>query len=307
MVWITSGLIFLLGALIGTVLQLLLQAPVNALLSRLARPFMPKGERSIEGVWKCAYNYPRKDEMETECQVVALRQFGQTVTGKSLSDLRHEQRLMGQFRNGRLFTGTWENLRPEQIWHGAFQFELHNEGDRMKGRWLGFDSEGRIQTGLWVWELVHRRPGLAKGETAANLLSDCTSLRSALGIDSHHMRNLIEKYSQAWISRDPSRLDEIFTMDAIYQENAFKAPHVGLHRIKDYWEERIVRIQQNIEFNLLSLDVTGTNCVAEWEAEFDDVEDGERKLIKEVALIKTRGGKISSIAEYWATKVKHKL
>lgn len=43
-------------------------------------------------------------------------------------------------------------------------------------------------------------------------------------------------------------------------------------------------------------------AIAEWEAEFDDVEESVRKHMREIAVLTFEGHLISSLREYWASE-----
>jgi hypothetical protein len=42
--------------------------------------------------------------------------------------------------------------------------------------------------------------------------------------------------------------------------------------------------------------------IAEWEAEFDDLTQGMRKRMREIAVLTFGGGLITSLREYWASE-----
>jgi ketosteroid isomerase-like protein len=46
----------------------------------------------------------------------------------------------------------------------------------------------------------------------------------------------------------------------------------------------------------------GETVIAEWEAEFDDVVQGTRKRMREIAVLVFDGGLVSSLREYWASE-----
>ncbi|HEX2301636.1 MAG TPA: hypothetical protein VHH34_24550, partial [Pseudonocardiaceae bacterium] len=53
---------------------------------------------------------------------------------------------------------------------------------------------------------------------------------------------------------------------------------------------------------LLNLYLDGNTAVAEWEAQFDDVVQGVRKRMREVAILVFEGKLIASLREYWASE-----
>jgi len=64
----------------------------------------------------------------------------------------------------------------------------------------------------------------------------------------------------------------------------------------------VVRDQANITCRLLNLYLDGDTAIAEWEAEFDDVAQGVRKRMREIAVLVFEGHLIASLREYWASE-----
>jgi ketosteroid isomerase-like protein len=53
---------------------------------------------------------------------------------------------------------------------------------------------------------------------------------------------------------------------------------------------------------LLNLYLDGTTAIAEWEARFDDVAQGHRKRMREVAILELDGNRVASLREYWTSE-----
>ena len=53
---------------------------------------------------------------------------------------------------------------------------------------------------------------------------------------------------------------------------------------------------------LLNLYTDGATAIAEWEARFDDVVDGHRKRVREVAILELDGDRVASLREYWTSE-----
>jgi hypothetical protein len=66
----------------------------------------------------------------------------------------------------------------------------------------------------------------------------------------------------------------------------------------------VVAGQANIDARLLNLYRAddGFTAIAEWEATFDDLVQGVRKRMLEVAILEFRGELIASLREYWASE-----
>lgn len=113
---------------------------------------------------------------------------------------------------------------------------------------------------------------------------------------------VVETYLTAWRSQRPDLIVTVFTEGATYHERVLQEPIRSREGIRVYWQEKVVANQANIDCRLLALYVDGTTAVAEWEAEFDDLEAGVRKLMREVAILEFEGERIARLREYWASK-----
>lgn len=118
------------------------------------------------------------------------------------------------------------------------------------------------------------------------------------------LRATIEIYLRAWVTQDADLIVTIFTPDATYHERVLDAPIRGIDGIRRYWETKVIAGQANIEATLLNLylDSSQATAIAEWEASFDDLVDGRRKLMREVAILEIEGGRIAGLREYWTSR-----
>jgi len=94
----------------------------------------------------------------------------------------------------------------------------------------------------------------------------------------------------------------IFTDSATYHERVLGAPIRNRAGIRAYWQTKVVESQRNIECELLNLYLDGDTAIAEWEARFDDLDQGIRKRIREVAICVFEGRRIASLREYWSSE-----
>lgn len=115
---------------------------------------------------------------------------------------------------------------------------------------------------------------------------------------------VLDTYIRAWQEQDPDLIVTIFTEGATYHERVLQAPIPDREAIRRYWCEKVVQQQGNIAARLLTfyLDSDRDTVVAEWEAEFNDLAQGVRKRMREVAILEFQGGLISSLREYWASE-----
>jgi ketosteroid isomerase-like protein len=117
-----------------------------------------------------------------------------------------------------------------------------------------------------------------------------------------HVREVLDTYIEAWESQNPDLIVTIFTRSATYHERVLGKPIPDRDAIREYWETKVVRDQANIRCRLLNFYVDGDTVIAEWEARFDDVAQGVRKRMREVAILEFDGPLIESLREYWASE-----
>jgi SnoaL-like protein len=115
-------------------------------------------------------------------------------------------------------------------------------------------------------------------------------------------RAVLDTYIRAWTGQDPDLIVTIFTPSATYHERVLQEPIPDRAAIRRYWETKVVRDQANITCELLSMYVDGNTVIAEWLAEFDDLAEGVRKRIREIAVLEFEGRLIASLREYWASE-----
>lgn len=117
-----------------------------------------------------------------------------------------------------------------------------------------------------------------------------------------HVREVLETYVRAWETQDPDLIVTIFTPAATYHERVLREPIPDRDAIRAYWQEKVVGAQANIRCRLLTVHVDGETAVAEWEAYFDDLAQGVRKRMQEIAVIEFDGPLICALREYWASE-----
>ena len=116
------------------------------------------------------------------------------------------------------------------------------------------------------------------------------------------VRKLIDIYIRAWTTQDPDLILSVFTPSATYHERVLEEPVRGHAGIREYWQTKVVNEQARIQAELLNLYLDGATAVAEWEARFDDLVQGHRKRMREVAILELDGDRIASLREYWASE-----
>jgi hypothetical protein len=116
------------------------------------------------------------------------------------------------------------------------------------------------------------------------------------------VREVLDTYIKAWQSQDPSLIVTIFTEGASYHERVLEDPIPDRDAIRHYWQSKVVEGQANIQCELLNLYLDGDTAIAEWLAEFDDLAQGVRKRMREIAVLEFEGRLIASLREYWASE-----
>jgi hypothetical protein len=120
------------------------------------------------------------------------------------------------------------------------------------------------------------------------------------------VRAVIAVYIKAWEQQDPELITTIFTIGATYHERVMSDPIPNRAAIREYWRTKVVGAQANIRCRLVDLFLDGNTAIAEWDAEFDDVAQGVRKHMKEIAVLQFAQQlgewKISALREYWASE-----
>ena len=295
-------LLFVAGVLLTTAFQIFLQEPLHHFLARILSGWMPRKTRNARGIWECCYRYQAGGVLRYEQQLMRLYQVGTFVVVRNVKYQSHKHRLTGRLDSSLYLTGRWENMSEGEIWHGTYQFVLHTDGRKMRGKWLGFNSNAVVQQGPWVWRLLTRDTSKdsinslrKEWEPDPSLRLMCCSSEATLG-------ELMSIYGKAWEQQDSELLDQVFTSNAIYQERVFGKAMSGISEIKQYWQRKVIDQQKNIRFELLTVLGGEDMGVAEWMTEFDDLAHGVRKQIREAAFLELADGKICSLREYWVSR-----
>jgi ketosteroid isomerase-like protein len=116
------------------------------------------------------------------------------------------------------------------------------------------------------------------------------------------VREVLDVYVRAWETQDPDLIVTIFTESATYHERVLEAPIPNREAIRHYWATKVVQAQANIKCELLNVYLDGTTAIAEWQAEFDDVAQGVRKRMREIAVLDFDGRQIAALREYWSSE-----
>ena len=123
-----------------------------------------------------------------------------------------------------------------------------------------------------------------------------------MALTREHVREVLDTYVKAWQDQNPDLIVQIFTPDATYHERVLRDPIPDREAIWQYWVDKVVNAQANIRCEVLNVYVDGETAIAEWLAEFDDIAQGVRKRMLEIAVLEFDGPLIASLREYWASE-----
>jgi nuclear transport factor 2 (NTF2) superfamily protein len=123
-----------------------------------------------------------------------------------------------------------------------------------------------------------------------------------MALTKQDVRDVLAVYIEAWETQDPDLIVTIFTPTATYHERVLKEPIPNRDAIREYWATKVTREQANITCKLLNVYLDGNTAIAEWLAEFDDVVQGVRKRMREIAVLDFEGRQISALREYWSSE-----
>lgn len=125
----------------------------------------PDGD--LSGIWHSRYVYTstgRGGDFEGE-HYVPLRHAGDRLLGRSLPANNGSRLQLDLVVNGSAVTGSWsERTSPTgyyrgSVYHGALQLLLDPMGKTMRGKWVGFDREGNVDSNIWELHWVREDTG----------------------------------------------------------------------------------------------------------------------------------------------------
>ena len=109
----------------------------------------------------------------------------------------------------------------------------------------------------------------------------------------------LDRYGQAWETRDPHAAAALFAEDAVYEETPLAEPMRGLDAIREYWSG-VPKSQDNVSFEHETVTLTGNTGIALWRASYDPIPDGERVSIDGVLFATfDEHGRCERFREWW--------
>jgi len=149
--WIT-------GILLSILLTIVLTEPINFLIAKIFGGTKLK-ENKVSGIWKAVWLYEKEGKRFSIIQYYAVKQFGNYVIASSINDEINPTEIKAKMSNKTFLTGTWVGKfnKDKGRYHGALQFLISPTGNKMNGKWIGFDRNHRINEGDWEWTLIQNR------------------------------------------------------------------------------------------------------------------------------------------------------
>jgi hypothetical protein len=105
----------------------------------------------VAGIWASVYEYPSEGIMKKDYHMFEITQFSNRFKGISLTLCYGQYYVEGIVNNDLYVSGIWESRIARDKHTGAFQFISNNYGNKMIGRWIGYNSTNKVQDGKIEW------------------------------------------------------------------------------------------------------------------------------------------------------------
>lgn len=138
---------------------------------------------------------------------------------------------------------------------------------------------------------------------ALGALGACAPTARGDLIDAAAFSAWLDRYKQAWETRDAALAGELFTAEASYHEMPFDAPMQGRPAIEDYWA-RVTATQSDIRFTYEVLSCAGERGIARWHATFKSAPGGEIVDLDGVFVCEFADARtVKALREWWHVRV----
>ena len=111
----------------------------------------------FSGVWRSKYRFKsstRKGEFE-KIDYVKMHLKGDQLVIGSVPDQDEAYMIVRFSMDGRVATGSWQDYMPKhdyykgRVYHGAAQLVMDDDGNALRGKWVGFGENMTVNTGEW--------------------------------------------------------------------------------------------------------------------------------------------------------------
>jgi hypothetical protein len=142
-------LVWIGGIIASAAITVLINDPLKFVAVRIFGGYAPTAHK-LRGIWHGRYDYTTEGIERVEEHYFAVRQIGTYVVAKTFSKGPAWYKLRGKRDEQGFLTGVWEERTPDgRFYHGAFQLDIHPQGDEMSGKWLGYNRHHVIMSGSW--------------------------------------------------------------------------------------------------------------------------------------------------------------
>jgi ketosteroid isomerase-like protein len=121
-------------------------------------------------------------------------------------------------------------------------------------------------------------------------------------MDLKQIKEVMLKYKQAWEKQDSKLILDCFTKDGIYQESPLAKPYKGHKQIKLFWNDKVIKKTKDIKFKLGKCYISKDEKTAFVEWTCKNNQQGIKKYMVGIMILKMKGNKITYLNEYWNTK-----
>lgn len=109
----------------------------------------------------------------------------------------------------------------------------------------------------------------------------------------------LDRYGNAWESRDADKAADLFSADSRYQVTPYEEAHLGPDGVREYWAD-VTRNQRHVRFEYQPLSIGGSTGIAHWSAEFDMEPEGAHIELDGIFVLDfDESGKCTRLREWW--------
>jgi len=151
-------MLWIAGIILSIFLTILLTDPINFLIAKIFGGTKIK-ENKISGIWKAVWYYETGIKRHSIIQYYKVKQFGNFVIARSINDEINPTEIKAKISNNTFLTGSWVGKfeKNKGRYHGALQFLITPTGNKMNGKWIGFDTKHKVNGGDWEWILTQNK------------------------------------------------------------------------------------------------------------------------------------------------------
>ncbi len=115
-------------------------------------------------------------------------------------------------------------------------------------------------------------------------------------------KSWLDLYGDAWKTRDPKLIKDLFADDATYYEKPFESPMSGIESITEYWSI-VAKTQENVNFDYDILSVNENLGIAHWSASFVRQATQTKINLDGIFLVKLNSkNKCTKFREWWQSQ-----